>query len=91
MRECWVVFDMKIPEGHSEPFVATWTGDGDIRGGQRPPIDGDIWHTDLGFEDMILHVYYSERIGFEQAVSLSRIAHHNGDLGKDSLVKKGGQ
>ena len=81
MRECWVIYWLEIPEDQTDEHTAVMTGNGKLP--PRPKnVTGDFITFDLQFADMILHLYWHERIPEKTAITLSRLAYQNGDLGK---------
>jgi hypothetical protein len=81
MRECWVIFWLETPEGEDEEHTAVMTGNGTLP--PRPKdVQGDFMTSDVQFADVLLHLYLHERIPEITAITLSRIAYQNGDLGK---------
>lgn len=44
-------------------------------------IEGDFYEMDLAFADMLLHLYWHERITEQSAITLARIGYQNGDIG----------
>ena len=55
MRECWVIYWLEIPEGHTEEYTAVMTGTGKLP--PRPKgVEGEFMANDLQFADMLLHL-----------------------------------
>lgn len=81
MRECWVIYWREISDGHT----AVMTGEG-MSPIHPEGIEGDFFEMDLAFADMLLHLYYHEKISEQAAITLARIGYKNGNLGKEGSV-----
>ncbi len=76
-----MIYWPEIPEGQTDEHTAVMTGNGKLP--PRPKgVKGDFMTCDLQFADMILHLYWHERMSEKTAITLARINYQNGDLGK---------